>query len=73
MTIDDKKITDRKLQSTLTEKQQKYLHFHQEKWTIMNILQSKKYYLLILEDAKFIYFPLEKALEKTNKRNWKCS
>ena len=31
MTIDDKKITDRKLQSSLTEKQQKYLHFHQEK------------------------------------------
>ena len=31
MTIDDKKITDGKLQSTLTEKQQKYLLFHQEK------------------------------------------
>ena len=31
----------------LTEKQQKYQHYHLEKFIIMNILQVKKYYLLI--------------------------
>ena len=31
----------------LIEKQQKYWHFHQLKLIYMNILQDKKYYLLI--------------------------
>ena len=31
----------------LTEKQQKYQHCHQEKWINVNILQVKKYCLLI--------------------------
>ena len=31
----------------LTEKQQKYQHYHLEKLIKMNILQVKKYYLLI--------------------------
>ena len=31
----------------LTEKLQKYLHFHQVKWVNMNILKVKKYYALI--------------------------
>ena len=33
----------------LTEKQQKYQHYHLEKLINMNILQVKKYYLLIKE------------------------
>ena len=37
----------------LTEKQQKYLHYHLEKLTNMNILQVKKYYLLIKEEKAF--------------------
>ena len=31
----------------LTEKQQKYQHYHQVKLINMNILQAQKYYLLI--------------------------
>ena len=31
----------------LTEKQQKYQHYNLEKLTTMNMLQMKKYYLLI--------------------------
>ena len=31
----------------LTEKQQKYQHYHQIKLINMNILQAQKYYLLI--------------------------
>ena len=46
MAIDDK-IRDEKLQFTLTEKQQKYLHYHLEKLTNMNILLVKKIGLLI--------------------------
>ena len=34
----------------LTEKQQKYQHYHPEKLINMNILQVKKYYLLIKEE-----------------------
>ena len=33
----------------LTEKQQKYQHYYLEKLINMNILQAKKYYLLIKE------------------------
>ena len=31
----------------LTEKQLKYQHYHQVKWTNMNLLKAKKYYHLI--------------------------
>ena len=34
----------------LTEKQQKYQHSHLEKLINMNILQAKKYYLLVKEE-----------------------
>ena len=34
----------------LTEKQQKYQHYHMEKLINMNNLQVKKYYLLIKEE-----------------------
>ena len=34
----------------LTEKQQKYQHCHLEKLINMNVLQVKKYYLLIKEE-----------------------
>ena len=33
----------------LTERQQKYQHYYLEKLINMNILQAKKYYLLIKE------------------------
>ena len=46
MTIDDK-VTDENCNIILTEKQQKYQHYHREKLINMNILQVKKYYLLI--------------------------
>ena len=47
MTIDDK-LKDEKL--VLTEKQQKYQRCHLEKLINLNILQVKKYYLLIKEE-----------------------
>ena len=46
MTIDDK-IRGKKLQYDITEKLQKYQHYHLEKLTNVNILQVKKYYFLI--------------------------
>ena len=54
----------------LTEKQQKYQHYHQVKVIKVNILQVKKYGLLIkykTEKAKFTYFPLGKAFKKQTK------
>ena len=54
----------------LTEKQQKYQHYHQVKVIKVNILQVKKYCLLIkdkTEQAKFTYFPLGKAFKKQKK------
>ena len=41
----DDKIKDEKYSMTLTEKQQKYQHYHQVKIKIMNILQVEKYCL----------------------------
>ena len=41
MTIEDK-IKDEKLNMILTEKLQKYRHYHQTKLKNMNILQVKK-------------------------------
>ena len=49
MTIDDK-LRDEKLNMILTEKQQKYQHYHQIKLINMNIVQVKKYYLLFKEE-----------------------
>ena len=57
----------------LTERQQEYQHYHLEKLVKMNILQVKKFCLLIKNDkvkvkkGKFNYIPLEKALEKQTK------
>ena len=51
----------------LTEKQQKYQHYHQLKLLNMNILRAKKYYHLMIKQAKFTYFPLRKALKKQTK------
>ena len=52
----------------LTEKQQKYQNYHLEKLINMNILQVKKYYLLIkkkvIEQAKFAYSSLGRGFEK---------
>ena len=58
MTVNDKIIT------ILTEKQQKHQHYHQVKLINMNILQVKKYYCRIIEQAKFTYSPLGKAFQK---------
>ena len=46
MTIDDQ-IKDEKYNIMLTEKLQKYLPYHQAKLLSVNILQVKKYCLLI--------------------------
>ena len=46
MTINDK-IRDENCDTILTEKQQNYQFYHQVKLINMNILQVKKYYLLI--------------------------
>ena len=46
MIIDDE-IRDEKLLYDIAEKQLKYLHYHLEKLIDMNILQVKKYCLLI--------------------------
>ena len=48
----------------LTEKQQKYQHYHQVKLTNMNYLPVNK----IIEQAKFSYSPLGKAFEIQTKR-----
>ena len=47
----------------LTEKQQKYYHYHQVKLMNMNILQMKKYYLLIHRPPIHILFQ-KKTKEK---------
>ena len=49
MTVDDK-IRDEKLQYDFTEKRQKYKHYHLEKLMNKNILQLKKYHLLIKKE-----------------------
>ena len=52
----------------LTEKQQKYQHYHLEKLINTNILQVKKILpsnqTQTIEQAKFAYSPLGKAFEK---------
>ena len=49
LTIDDK-IRNNIYNMILTEKQQKYHHYHLKKMINMNILQVKKYYLLFKEE-----------------------
>ena len=48
----------------LTEKQQKYQHYHPEKLININFLLVKKW---VIEQAMFTYSPLGKAFEK----NWR--
>ena len=56
----------------LTEKQQKYQHYHQFKLINMNILQVKKYYLLIktkLKNKSSLHILLkQKVLKNKEKR-----
>ena len=62
MTIADK-INDKNYNIILTEKQQKYQHFHPEKLINIKILQVKKYYLKrVILRAKFTYSPLGKNI-----------
>ena len=60
----DNKIRMENYHMILTEKQQKHQYYQLEKLISMNILQTKVYFRLIKEQAKFIYSPLSKALEK---------
>ena len=60
----DNKIRMKNYNMILTEKQQKHQYYQLEKLISMNILQAKVYFRLIKEQAKFIYSPLSKALEK---------
>ena len=54
--------------TTLTEKQQKYQHYHHVKLINMNLLQVNKFHHLIkVEHAKSTYSPLGKAFEKQTK------
>ena len=46
----DDKIRDEKLNIILTEKQQRFQHYHSEKLININILQVKKHYLLIKKE-----------------------
>ena len=55
--------------TTFIEKQQKYQHYHQTKLINMNILQAKKYYLLIKVEQVYIFSSC-KSIRKTNKNNW---
>ena len=43
MAIDDKVRDEKHCRMMLTEKQQKYQHYHQVRFVNMNILQVKKY------------------------------
>ena len=55
----------------LTQKQQKYHHYHLEKLINVNILQVKKEYLSIKEvkeQAMYTNSPIGEALEKQTKR-----
>ena len=50
MTIDDE-IRDGKIQYNINKEQQKYQYYHLEKLMNINILQAKKYYLLVKVDS----------------------
>ena len=71
--IIDNKTGDEKLQYDIYREATKiYQHYHLEKLVSMNILKVKKYYFLIkvrtIEQTKFTYSRLEKALEKQTKQ-----
>ena len=72
MTVDDK-IRDENFNMILTEKLQKYQHYHLEKFVHMNILQVMKYFSSnqrkIIEQANFACSHLGKALEDKQKNN----
>ena len=56
-----------------TEKQKKYLDYCLEKLINMNILQEKTLHSdqrRVIEQAKFTYSPLGKALEKQTNKNY---
>ena len=61
----------KKFNMILMEKLQKYMHYHQAKLINVNVLQVKKIFLSnqkqIIGQAKFIYSPLGKAIEKQTK------
>ena len=63
MTTDDN-IRDEKLQYGTIREAKKYQDYHLEKLIKMNILQVKKYWLLIIEQPKLPYSPLGKGFEK---------
>ena len=72
MTIDDK-IKDEDYNAILTEKQQKYQHYRQVKLSNMNILDVKKYYLLIKVEKQnklslHILHSVKHLKNKTNKK-----
>ena len=60
----------------LTEKKQKYQHYHQVKLINLSISQVKKILpsnrKQIIEQAKFAYSPLGKAFKKTNRKTILC-
>ena len=68
MTIDDK-IIDEKHNMLLTDKQQNYQQYLLVKLININILQVKEILRSdqsrIIEQAKFTYFPIGKAFEKS--------
>ena len=59
----------------LTEKQQKYQHYHLEKSINMNIEKVKKYFSLIKDKQQnkaSLYILLQKNVRKTNKKTGQC-
>ena len=48
--ITDDKIRDQKLENDINIEEQKYQHYHPGKLINMNILQVKKYYILIRKE-----------------------
>ena len=63
------KLEMKNYSTKLTEKQQKYQHYHQVKLININILQVKKYLQIqIIEQGKFNYCLLGKDLEIKQKQ-----
>ena len=66
MTIDDK-IKDKELQYNIKREAAKYQHYHFEKLINMSIIPSNR--RQIIEQAKFTYSALGKALEKQTEKH----
>ena len=67
----DDKIRDEKINIILTEKQQKFQHYHSEKLININILQVKKLppdQKRVIEQLKFTYSLRRKPFEKKTKK-----